>query len=88
MTSSGYHRLIAEARKRLDDENDVEAVLALIRSSDLTLMSSIGAVRDLFGVDPKEAKRMVLDSPAFADVRGGFDAYWEAIAEAEDGIPE
>ena len=88
MTSSGYYEVIAEARKRLAEGEDLEAVLALLRSRDLNLISCIGAVKDLLGVGATEAKRIVVDSPTLADVRTGYDAFWEAVAEAEKEVPE
>jgi len=83
MTSNGYYQVIAEARKRLEEGEDLQTVLALLRSRDLTPMSCIGAVKTLLDVSLSEAKRIVLDSPTSADMRAGHDAFWEAVAEAE-----
>jgi hypothetical protein len=88
VTSSGYHQVIAEARKRLTDGEDLQAVLALLGSRDLTLMSCIGAVQSLLNVGLAEAKRIVLDNPVFADARVGYDAFLDAVAEAETDIPD
>ena len=78
--------MIAEARKRLEEGEDLQAVLALLRSRDVGLVRCMGVVKDLFGVSLTEAKRIVLDSPAWADERAGHDAFWEAVAEAEKEV--
>jgi ribosomal protein L7/L12 len=83
VTDSGYYRMIAEARRRLEEGEDLQAVLALLRSH-LTYMECIGAVRTVLGVDLTEAKRTVLDSPVFAEERARYDAAVESFIEAEN----
>ncbi len=62
-----YIDAIADARNRLDGGEDLDAVLALLRSRGVSTILCMEFVRDRIGVGVGEAKRIILDSPAFTD---------------------
>ncbi len=74
--------LIKQARPMLAAGASIEEVLAFLRQHEYSKIASIKAVRQLQGVDLREAKRIVHLSDAWQDRRQQDDEFHEALEEA------
>ena len=70
------------ARRMLADGASIEEVLVFLRQHEYSKIASIKAVRQLLGVDLREAKRIVHLSDAWQDRRQQDDEFHEALEEA------
>lgn len=72
-----------------DNGLDPEATIAVLREAGASPITAIRLVAETFGVGIGEAKRMLHDSPAWADVREAQEAMWDSIADwVEAGMPD
>ena len=77
-----YQRVLAEARQRAADGEDLDATIAFMRQEGLWIIPCVKAVRALRDVTLGEAKDLVHLSPAFADQLEAHEAFHDVAVRS------
>jgi hypothetical protein len=75
-------------RRRLAEGLTLDAALRELRSVGVSIIECVVATKNVRGCDLAEAKRLIHDSTAWADVIERTDAMWDKLADEIDGNVE
>jgi hypothetical protein len=89
MLSDMYPRDFSkQLRRRLAEGQTLDDALKELRSAGASIMECIKATKHVRGCDVEEAKRLIHDSTAWADVTARTDSMWAEFAEDLDRSAE
>ena len=79
MAMEAYGLVVAEAKRRRQDGEDLESVLAFLRSSQISIIDAVKIVREVEACGLGEAKDSVHHSAAWSDLTAPQERAHESI---------